>query len=195
MTFDEELIAVGIGVDEVGAAFDGVAGQLWSEVDAAMADLWETSDERASAELEFSGATLFDSPPSSRDGVVRISLDIEADMAGEALSGLVDAPVVASRRMGDQWCRLMLFEAGRARGWLFWAAETWGERFEGESEPALAAAARANGGWVGDPSPFGAVLAPEYRVGDLRRLLDGEFDDAIIFSDEFFRLCGAPPRV
>lgn len=191
-TFEEELLAFGVSLEELEAALEGVMDELWGEFDSQMEELWFDQSERDRAEASFDVPSLYEAAPTVAGGVVRLSLDLEADLAAEPLSHRVDAPILAARRYGAEWCRLVLFKRGRARAWLFWASDEWADEFDGEIEPALAGAARANGGWVGDPAPFSELLDGEFRLGDLRRLLKSRAPDAEVFVNEFYRLCGAP---
>lgn len=195
LAFEEELLAFGVGLDEIESAFAVLVREVWEGIDRAMEPLWATDDERRQLAATCDIASLLEAEPIESNGVCRLLLDVEAEVAAESVSKSVAAPLLAISRYGDDWARITLFERGRNRAWLFWACSSWIEGHDNELEPALASAARASGGWLGELTEFELLLARGYCRNDLRRLLETDFESASAFADGFRRLVGAPELV
>lgn len=192
MRFDDLLVIIGAEPPEAERALGEVAASVWREVDEAMGELWVSETERKGARAEFAPQSLFEIAQSAGSGVITVRLDIDSDTAAEVLSAEIEEPVLAIRRYEDEWCRIHLYLGGRSKGWLFWAADEWLTATDGEVTPALASAARSNGGWVGSPKAFEPVLDRGARVADIKRLLKEDFSRASAFVTAFLGLCGAP---
>lgn len=195
LVFEEELLAFGVGLDEIEAAFAVLVREVWEDIDNAMEPLWATDDERRQLAASCDIASLLEAEPIESNGVCRLLLDVEAETAAESVSKSIAAPVVAISRYGNDWARITLFERGKNRAWLFWACWSWIEGHENELEPALASAARASGGWLGELAEFELLLARGYGRSDLKHLLETDFESASAFTDGFRRLVGAPELV
>lgn len=195
LVFEEELLAFGVGLDEIEAAFAVLVREVWEDIDNAMEPLWATDDERRQLAASCDIASLLEAEPIESNGVCRLLLDVEAETAAESVSKSIAAPVVAISRYGNDWARITLFERGKNRAWLFWACWSWIEGHENELEPALASAARASGGWLGELAEFELLLARGYSRSDLKHLLETDFESASAFADGFRRLVGAPELV
>lgn len=192
LVFEEELLAFGAGLDEIEAAFAVLVREVWEEIDRAMEPLWETDDERRRLAATCDISSLLESEPVERNGVCRLALDVEAETAAESVSRTVPAPIVAISRYGDSWARISLFEGGKNRAWIFWASQEWLEGHENQVEPALAAAARASGGWLGDLRSFEILLTHGFGRDDLHRLMATDYESAGAFVASFCHLVGAP---
>ncbi|RIK07458.1 MAG: hypothetical protein DCC49_10045 [Acidobacteria bacterium] len=195
LAFEEELLAFGVGLDELEAAFAILVREVWEGIDSAMEPLWSSDDERRQLAATCDIGSLLEAEPIESNGVCRLLLDVEAEVAAESVSRSVAAPLLAISRYGDDWTRITLFERGKSRAWLFWASSSWINGHENELEPALASAARASGGWLGEPADFELLLARGCSRSDLRRLLETGFDSAAEFADGFRRLVGAPELI
>lgn len=195
LAFEEELLAFGVGLDEIEVAFAVLVREVWEGIDRAMDPLWANDEERRRLAAGCDIASLLEAEPIESNGVCRLLLDVEAEVAAESVSKSVAAPLLAISRYGDDWARITLFERGKNRAWLFWASSSWIKGYENELEPALATAARASGGWLGEVSEFELLLARGYGRNDLTRLLDTGFNSACDFVDGFRKLVGAPELV
>lgn len=195
LSFQEELLVFGASLDEVELACRLLVREIWEEIDFAMSALWKTDDERRAMASSCDIASLLEAEPVERDGVCRLLLDVESETAALSLSRSLTVPLVAITRFRESWVRMLLYEKCRNRGWVFWASPLWIEGFENEIEPALASAARASNGWIGEIAPFEHLLAPGYGGRNLRNLLEADVESASEFMQHLYALLGAPELI